>query len=55
MLTIPTSEELAMQSADQIFNEGLWQELDRPETDSNLTCYDPSTYRSLGLNEVTFE
>ena len=34
----PSPEELALQSADQIFIEGLWQELERQDSDAELKC-----------------
>ena len=52
---MPTSEELAMQCADHIFIEGLWQEVELPKTELKLNCNDSSSHLSHNTNEGKLE
>ena len=54
-MAVPTPEELAMQSADQIFIEGIWEEPDLPNSESIHECPDSNSHRAQDGNEVTFE
>lgn len=44
-----------MQSAEQIFIEGFWEEHDLPVNESKLQSHDSFSHRPNSRNEVTFE